>query len=83
VYTSICLIAGSEYIEQEFKENNDPQFEATFAENTFRPYVLKARCKVEMWQDEARVKSTVVSVTPLDFREGCQELLQLINGYRS
>jgi len=66
----------------EFKENNDPQFEAIFAANTFRPYVIKARAKVEMWQDEARVKNTVVGVTPLDFREGCQELLDLIKNYQ-
>jgi hypothetical protein len=34
-----------------------------------------------MWQDESRVKSTITGVTPLDFREGCVELLDLIRAY--
>jgi hypothetical protein len=53
--------------------------------NTVRPYILKARAKVETYQDEARVKCTVVSpITPLDFKEGSKEVLKLIRegGYR-
>ena len=66
--------------EQEWKEQNDPHFEETFRKNNFRPYILKARAKVETYQDEARVKCTVVSpVTPLDWKEGSKELLGLIH----
>ena len=66
---------------QEYKENADPMFEQIFHTATFRPYVLKARAKVETWQDEQRVKCTLVGVTPLDFRDGCRELLDLIGTY--
>ena len=65
----------------EWKENGDPRFEETFHNQIFRPYMLKARAKVETWQDEARVKCTVVEVSPLDFRQGSAELLTLIQSY--
>jgi hypothetical protein len=34
-----------------------------------------------MWQDEARVKCTVTGVAPLNFKEGCSDLLNLIREY--
>lgn len=65
----------------EWKDNADPQFDSTFHAATFRPYIIKARAKVEMWQDEARVKCTVTGVAPLNFKEGCSDLLNLIREY--
>ena len=57
------------------------QFKATFNANNFMPYIFKVRAKAETWQDESRVKCVIQDLTPLDFKEGSRELLDLIKAY--
>jgi len=42
---------------------------------------MKLRIKVEMVNDEQRVKSTIVEVKPVDFVQESHSLLQAINSY--
>lgn len=60
---------------------DENQFKATFQLNNFRPYIFKVRAKAESWQDEMRVKCVIQDLTPLDFKDGSRELLELIKAY--
>ncbi|CAD0201397.1 unnamed protein product [Chrysodeixis includens] len=49
-----------------------------FEEVKFRTFVFKFRTKMETYNDEARLKTTVVSVQPVDFKDANKRLLASI-----
>eukprot|EP00286_Rhodomonas_abbreviata_P019133 CAMPEP_0181311156 /NCGR_PEP_ID=MMETSP1101-20121128/12979_1 /TAXON_ID=46948 /ORGANISM="Rhodomonas abbreviata, Strain Caron Lab Isolate" /LENGTH=436 /DNA_ID=CAMNT_0023417853 /DNA_START=23 /DNA_END=1333 /DNA_ORIENTATION=- len=63
---------------QELKDSGSSQFEGTFQANVFRPYIFKARAKMETWQDESRVKCTLMEAAPLDWKAGALEVRKQI-----
>jgi len=66
---------------QELKDSMNPDYEATWQASVFKPYVLKVRAKAETWQDETRVKCTIMEVKPVDWREGATEIRNLIRDF--
>lgn len=57
-------------------------YSIVFNKATFKEYLMKARSKFEIYQDEGRVKTTVVSITPIDYVDECRQLLEAINRYQ-
>lgn len=52
----------------ELKDSNNDVFLEKFGETAFQTFLFKLRVKMENFSDENRLKSTVVSVTPMDFK---------------
>ena len=57
------------------------EFEAAFNAGNFKTYLVKARSKQETYQDEARVKSQVLSVSTIDYVDECRQLIEAIHKY--
>ncbi|GFY04709.1 replication protein A 70 kDa DNA-binding subunit [Trichonephila clavipes] len=49
-----------------FKENDEERYNEILTEANFKSYIFKLRTKMETYNEESRLKTTVVSVTPLD-----------------
>lgn len=49
-----------------FKENDEDRYNEILTEANFKSYIFKLRTKMETYNEESRLKTTVVSVTPLD-----------------
>ena len=47
----------------------------------FKTFLFKARSKNETYQDEARVKSQILQVAPVDYVDECKQMLNAINMY--
>ncbi|KAJ8599856.1 hypothetical protein CTAYLR_005613 [Chrysophaeum taylorii] len=59
-------------------ENHAGVFEDYIKGYLFRQFVVKVRVKNEMWQEQSRVKTSIVSIAPLDFVEESRALLDAI-----
>ncbi|XP_011811697.1 PREDICTED: replication protein A 70 kDa DNA-binding subunit [Colobus angolensis palliatus] len=53
----------------ELKDKNEQAFEEVFQNANFRSFVFRVRVKVETYNDESRIKATVMDVKPVDYRE--------------
>uniref|UniRef100_A0A8C9GK63 Replication protein A subunit n=1 Tax=Piliocolobus tephrosceles TaxID=591936 RepID=A0A8C9GK63_9PRIM len=53
----------------ELKDKNEQAFEEVFQNANFRSFIFRVRVKVETYNDESRIKATVVDVKPVDYRE--------------
>ncbi|XP_015920041.1 replication protein A 70 kDa DNA-binding subunit [Parasteatoda tepidariorum] len=49
-----------------FKENDEEKFNEVLTEANFKSYVFKLRTKMETFNEESRLKTTVVTVSPID-----------------
>jgi len=65
----------------EYKTNNDPRFDEIFNNVVFRDYNFKLRAKMETYNDERRVKVSVVTAEPIDYVANGRRLLQSIKAY--
>eukprot|EP00850_Spirogloea_muscicola_P011414 SM000071S21038 [mRNA] locus=s71:22470:25733:+ [translate_table: standard] len=63
----------------EWKQNGDPQAEEAFVRPQFSQYLFKVKVKEESFQDEQRVKCTVVKADKVDFAAESRLLLELID----
>ncbi|KAM8818268.1 replication protein A 70 kDa DNA-binding subunit isoform 2-T2 [Rhynchonycteris naso] len=59
----------------ELKEKNEQAFEEIFQNANFRSFVFKIRVKLETYNDESRIKATVMDVKPVDYREYSRRLI--------
>lgn len=50
-------------------ENEDGKFEDYMRQFNFKQYHVKIRVKSEVWNEQTRVKSNIVAMTPLDGEE--------------
>ncbi|GIX74979.1 replication protein A 70 kDa DNA-binding subunit [Caerostris extrusa] len=48
------------------KENDEERYNEILTEANFKSYIFKFRTKMETYNEESRLKTTVVTVTPLD-----------------
>jgi len=65
------------------KANGDlAGYEGAFNAALFKTYLVKARCKQESYQDEARVKSQLLSVSAIDYVDESRQLLEAISKYQ-
>ncbi|XP_077579422.1 replication protein A 70 kDa DNA-binding subunit isoform X2 [Stigmatopora nigra] len=62
----------------QLKESNETAFDAIFLQATFKTLVFRNRVKLETYNDESRIKATVMEVKPVDHREYCQKLIMNI-----
>ncbi|XP_030778490.1 replication protein A 70 kDa DNA-binding subunit [Rhinopithecus roxellana] len=53
----------------ELKDKNEQAFEEVFQNANFRSFIFRVRVKVETYNDESRIKATVMDVKPVDYRE--------------
>ncbi|XP_053984210.1 replication protein A 70 kDa DNA-binding subunit [Hylaeus anthracinus] len=52
----------------ELQENDNDAYLEKFGSATFRSFIFKIRVKLEMFNDEHRLKATVVSASPIDYK---------------
>ncbi|XP_046936573.1 replication protein A 70 kDa DNA-binding subunit isoform X1 [Lynx rufus] len=62
----------------ELKEKNEQAFEEVFQNANFRTFIFKIRVKLETYNDESRIKATVMDVKPVDYREYGKRLIMNI-----
>ncbi|XP_055984059.1 replication protein A 70 kDa DNA-binding subunit [Sorex fumeus] len=62
----------------ELKEKNEHAFEEVFQNANFRSFTFKIRVKLETYNDESRIKATVMDVKPVDYREYSRRLITSI-----
>ncbi|KAM7374453.1 hypothetical protein PAMP_007109 [Pampus punctatissimus] len=60
------------------RETDEAAFDEVFQKANFKTHIFKNRVKLETYNDEARVKVTVMEVTPIDHREYSRRLLSNI-----
>ncbi|XP_045629217.1 replication protein A 70 kDa DNA-binding subunit isoform X3 [Ursus americanus] len=62
----------------ELKEKNEQAFEEIFQNANFRSFTFRIRVKLETYNDESRIKATVMDVKPVDYREYGRRLIMNI-----
>ncbi|XP_008827013.1 replication protein A 70 kDa DNA-binding subunit isoform X1 [Nannospalax galili] len=62
----------------ELKEKNEQAFEEVFQNANFRSFVFRIRVKLETYNDESRIKATVVDVKKVDYRDYSRRLIMNI-----
>ncbi|KAI5626710.1 replication protein A 70 kDa DNA-binding subunit, partial [Silurus asotus] len=67
----------SDYIGQ-LKDSNEASFDEVFQHANFSTFVFRNRVKLETYNDESRIKVTVVEAKPVDHKEYCKRLIMNI-----
>ncbi|XP_032702569.1 replication protein A 70 kDa DNA-binding subunit isoform X2 [Lontra canadensis] len=62
----------------ELKEKNEQAFEEVFQNANFRSFIFRIRVKLETYNDESRIKATVMDVKPVDYKEYGRRLIMNI-----
>lgn len=62
----------------ELKEKNEQAFEEVFQNANFRSFTFRIRVKLETYNDESRIKATVIDVKPVDYRDYSKRLIMNI-----
>nr|XP_021497775.1 replication protein A 70 kDa DNA-binding subunit [Meriones unguiculatus] len=62
----------------ELKEKNEQAFEEVFQNANFRSFMFRIRVKLETYNDESRIKATVMDVKPVDYRDYSKRLIMNI-----
>ncbi|KAM7398140.1 hypothetical protein PAMA_006158 [Pampus argenteus] len=60
------------------RDTNEAAFDEVFQKANFKTHIFKNRVKLETYNDESRVKVTVMEVQPIDHREYSRRLLSNI-----
>lgn len=63
----------------QLRETDEEAFELVFQKANFTTHIFKNRVKLETYNDECRVKVTVLEVLPLDHREYSRQLITNIH----
>lgn len=59
----------------QLKDSNEPAFDEVFQHANFNTFVFRNRVKLETYNDESRIKVTVVDAKPVDHREYSKRLI--------
>lgn len=62
----------------QLKESNEVAFDEIFQQANFHTFVFRNRVKLETYNDESRIKATVMEVKPIDHKEYSQRLIMNI-----
>lgn len=76
--TAEVLLGHSAESLGELRETDEAAFNQVFQRTNFSTYIFKNRVKLETYNDESRVKATVMEVQPVDHREYSRRLLSTI-----
>jgi replication factor A1 len=58
------------------QERDKDTYDKIFAQAAFKRYNLRLRCKADTYNDEQRVRHTIVSATPINFMEYNKKMIQ-------
>ncbi|KAI8825732.1 uncharacterized protein EV422DRAFT_513990 [Fimicolochytrium jonesii] len=61
---------------------NQAEYDLVFAQASFKSFDFKCRAKAETYQDEAKVKTSVMSFAPIDYAGACHELDEMTKRFR-
>jgi len=61
-----------------FLENDEEKYNAVFTEATFKTWSFRMRAKEDSYNDETRLKHTVVSLDEVNYEAQCKRLIQEI-----
>ncbi|XP_035479247.2 replication protein A 70 kDa DNA-binding subunit isoform X1 [Scophthalmus maximus] len=73
---------NAEYLGQ-LKESNETAFDEVFQQANFNTFVFRNRVKLETYNDESRIKATVMEVKPVDHKDYCKRLIINIRKHAS
>lgn len=62
----------------QLKDSNEVAFEEVFQQANFQTFVFRNRVKLETYNDESRIKATVMEVKPVDHKEYSKRLIMNI-----
>ncbi|XP_078080799.1 replication protein A 70 kDa DNA-binding subunit [Mustelus asterias] len=62
----------------DLKDSNEQAFEEIFQNANFRSYTCRIRVKLETYNDESRIKATMMDVKPVDHKEYSKRLIMNI-----
>uniref|UniRef100_A0A8C7TZ22 Replication protein A subunit n=1 Tax=Oncorhynchus mykiss TaxID=8022 RepID=A0A8C7TZ22_ONCMY len=62
----------------QLKDSNEAAFEEIFQQANFHTFVFRNRVKLETYNDESRIKATVMEVKPVDHKEYSKRLIMNI-----
>ncbi|KAK1157530.1 replication protein A 70 kDa DNA-binding subunit-like [Acipenser oxyrinchus oxyrinchus] len=65
----------------ELRDSNEQAFDEVFQNANFRTYTFRNRVKLESYNDESRIKASVMDVKPVDHKEYSKRLLMNIRKY--
>uniref|UniRef100_A0A3B4AAN1 Replication protein A subunit n=1 Tax=Periophthalmus magnuspinnatus TaxID=409849 RepID=A0A3B4AAN1_9GOBI len=68
---------NSAYLGQ-LKESNEAAFDEVFQQANFNTFIFRSRVKLETYNDESRIKATVMEVKPVDHKEYSKRLIMNI-----
>ena len=61
-----------------YLETDEEQYNSIFLDATFKTYQFRMRVKQDTWNDETRLKHTVVSVDEIVWPDYCKKLINEI-----
>ncbi|XP_007554406.1 replication protein A 70 kDa DNA-binding subunit [Poecilia formosa] len=62
----------------QLKDSNESAFDEIFQQANFNTFIFRNRVKLETYNDESRIKATVMDVKPVDHREYSKRLIMNI-----
>ncbi|CAL8353399.1 unnamed protein product [Lota lota] len=62
----------------QLKDSNEAAFDEVFQQANFHTFVFRSRVKLETYNDESRIKATVMDVKPVDHKEYSKRLIMNI-----
>ncbi|XP_034539763.1 replication protein A 70 kDa DNA-binding subunit-like isoform X2 [Notolabrus celidotus] len=77
--TAEVLLGHSAETLGQLRDTDEAAFDEVFQRVNFTSHIFKNRVKLETYNDEARVKATVVEVQPIDHREYSRRLISNIH----
>ncbi|KAI8802691.1 hypothetical protein BJ742DRAFT_832334 [Cladochytrium replicatum] len=66
----------------QLRESNKARADAIMSEMLFQEFTFRVRAKMETYQDESKIRYTVMGCTPLQFPEANEQLLDMIMQYQ-
>ncbi|KAL1919956.1 uncharacterized protein VTP21DRAFT_1888 [Calcarisporiella thermophila] len=78
----VQLLLGKKAGEMELlRETNEESYKSTFKKALFRTYTFRCRAKQEMFNDQTKVRYSVMSATPIDYVKEGYGLIEQIEKY--
>ena len=56
--------------------NDRSSYDKAFTRATFKRFNCRFRCKADFYNDDQRVRHSLVTATPLDFKEYCKKMIK-------
>ena len=56
--------------------NDTPAYDKIFARSTFTRFNMRLRCKMDFYNDDQRVRHSLVSATPINYNEHIKKMIQ-------